>query len=180
MTSWGCHICENFIFTPCATQVYSCCVIGPELHFWIWAQTCKRWQIRAWETQEGDGQMKKWRLKYDGTGGWGVSEKPRGGKRRTWDWAAENYYFVWNRKAVRRGRTKGEISHSEILINHNSWLFFFSPPTLTFLMPLSPSFWLGNILLTSQSGRSAYWTAFIQLWIGSLIPSQIQLRPNLK
>lgn len=53
-------------------------------------------------------------------------------------------------------------------------------PAQAILVPLSSGSWLGNILLTSQSGSSAYWTAFTQLWIGSPIPSQIHLRPGLK
>lgn len=38
------------------------------------------------------------------------------------------------------------------------FLFFscFPSAAQTFLMPLSPGPWLGKILLTSQSGRSAY------------------------
>lgn len=50
------------------------------------------------------------------------------------------------------------------------FLFCFLSPAHAFLMPLPPSSWLGKILLASQSGSSAYWTAFTQLWVGSPVP----------
>lgn len=39
---------------------------------------------------------------------------------------------------------------------------------------------LREVLLTSQSESSAYWTAFTRLWRDTPIPSQIQWRPDLK
>lgn len=93
--------------------------------------------------------MKTGRMKSDGMGEMGAFENE----------------LQWTIAFSGIGKKSGEwehISHPTILINHSSQLFFFfffscfPSVAQTFLMPLSPSPWLGKILLTSQSGRSAY------------------------